>query len=453
MAGFDMRTGKIAGHMTRFALPLVIGNMFQLTYNAADSVIVGRYVGDAAQAAIGVANPMMNVLIFFIVGACNGIGVILSECYGTGNLKKLKKEFGTAVSFGTGLFFILSILFYFLAPAFLRLISTPPEIMAETVRYTRIILIGICFTFLYNVCASALRGLGDARTPLFFLILSSCLNIGLDLLFVTQFNYGVVGAAWGTVISQGISALLCLLLIQLKQPLLKLRIRDLKIEMGLLLKILNYSISTGLQQITLNIGKVLIQSFVNPLGVPAVAAFNAVNRVDDFVFQPEQSIASAVTTFVAQNRGVGHKERIKKCLWYGLGMELIYGIFIGMVVFFNAERIMGLFTKEEGSRMILIGTLYLQFMALIYILPGVTNWLQGYIRGFGKMNVCLAATFIQMVGRVAASAFLIPRYGIPGVAYSCLIGWIFMLLFEAPYFLYHQKKWISELSERNNEDG
>lgn len=444
MAGYDMRTGNIAGHMMRFAVPLVIGNFFQLTYNAVDSIVVGRCVGDAAQAAIGVANPLMNVLIFFIVGACNGIGVILSECYGAGEHERLKKEFATAAVFGTGVVLLFSALFFLLTPLLLTLISTPPEIMAQTTGYMRIIIMGLCFTFLYNVSACALRSLGDAKTPLLFLVLSSCLNIGLDVLFVVRYSFGVAGAALGTVISQAVSAFLCMAVIQSGNPYLRLGRKDLRIDARLLKRLLQYSVSTGMQKITLNVGKVLIQSFVNPLGVSAVAAFNAVNRVDDFVFQPEQSIASAMTTFVAQNRGAGEKERIRKCLWCGLLMELLYWVLIGAAVFFSAEGIMGLFTAKEGGSMAAIGTAYLRYMSFFYVMPGITNWLQGYVRGFGKMNVCLTATFVQMVGRVGAGAFLIPAYGIVGVAFSCLAGWVLMLLFEIPYCV--KKKYLTPSS-------
>lgn len=440
MAKFNMTTGNIPGHLTRFAIPLVLGNMFQLTYNAFDSIIVGRVVGDEAQAAIGIANPLMNVLIFFIVGACNGVGVILSECFGAGEKERYRKELGTAVAFGTIFFVAAGVLFWMGAPAILGWIKTPPQIMDATVGYLRIVLLGLGFSYLYNVYAAAVRSTGNTSMPLLFLVLSSCLNIGLDILLVAGMKLGTQGAAIGTVIAQAFAAVFCIVFASFRLPLLRLTVREFRIEGGLLKKLLNYSVSTGLQQITLNVGKVLIQSFVNPLGVQAVAAFNAVNRIDDFVFQPEQSIASAVTTFVAQNRGAKQKERVRKCFWYGLVMEVIYWIVIGVVVFTQSGVLMRAFTADEGSLMVAIGAEYLKYMSFFYVMPAVTNWMQGYIRGFGRMNVCLAATFIQMIGRVGSAAFLIPRFGIVGAAYSCSLGWIVMLLFEMPYYLIHKKE-------------
>lgn len=437
----NMTSGNIVGHMTGFAVPLVLGNLFQLTYNAADAIIVGRFVGDEAQAAIGIANPLMNVLIFFIVGCCSGIGVILSECCGAGDKENFRQELGTAVSFGILFFAGTGIVFWLCTEGLLGLISTPPEIMGQTAGYLRIVLTGLVFSFLYNVFAAAARSTGNAKVPLYFLVLSTVLNILLDYFLIAVLGMGVYGAALGTVISQGAASLLLVVYAGSTLPLLRLDKSCLAIRRERLRKILNYSFSTGMQKITLNVGKVLIQSFVNPLGIQVVAAFNAVNRIDDFVFQPEQSIAAALTTFSAQNRGAGKKERIKKGFWYGLWMETVYWAAAAILIFTQAELLMQLFTVREGSSMVQAGTVYLRYMSFFYLLPAVTNWMQGYIRGFGRMNVCLAATFIQMAGRVGAGAVLIPAYGLEGVAFSCLAGWICMLLFELPYYFLDKKKY------------
>ena len=339
----DMTRGNITHHLMKFALPLILGNIFQLTYNAVDSIIVGRFVGDAAQAAIGTANPIMSIAVFFIVGICTGTSVLMSEYFGAKDYEKLKKEIGTAMSVGILFTGALSILCILLSRRFLILIHTPKEILDSATGYLQIVFGGLIFTFLYNMYAGTMRSIGDAKTPIYFVAFSAILNIFFDLLFVVYYPLGVQGAAIGTILSEMISALLCLIYVTLKMPMISLKWKDLRIDKQLLKDTINYSWSTGMQKITLNIGKVLIQAFVNDLGVASIAAFNAVNRVDDFVFQPQQSNASSMTTFVAQNRGAKKPERIRKSFLTGMLMETIYWGIIGTLIWIFSEGVMSLF--------------------------------------------------------------------------------------------------------------
>lgn len=435
----DMTEGSISQHLIRFAIPLILGNMFQLTYNAVDSIVVGRFVGNGAQAAIGICNPFMNVLSFFIVGVCNGIAVLMSEFCGAKNEKALREEMGTSLVFGTGFFAVLALAVWCLVGPILRLLSTPQEVFEMTGGYLRIVLVGLVFTFIYNLYAAALRSMGDSKTPLYFLIFSSVLNIVLDLCFVAGLKMQVYGAAAATVISQTVSSLMCVVYVYKKVPALKLTKEEYRIARPLLGRTIQYSWATGMQKITLNVGKLLVQAFVNPLGVDVIAAFNAVNRIDDFVFQPEQSIGAAMTTFAAQNRGAKKNERIQKSFRIGMCMEVVYWAVIGTVVFLNARTLMTWFSPEPDNIMIDLGISYLSIMAFLYLMPGITNGLQGYVRGWGQMNVCLISTFVQIVARVAAAAILIPRLGMQGAAYCCFFGWTVMLLYEVPYYIIHRK--------------
>ena len=431
----DMTKGNITNHLAKFALPLILGNIFQLTYNAVDSIIVGRFVGDAAQAAIGTANPIMNIAVFFIVGICTGTSVLMSEYFGAQDYDKLRKEIGTAMSVGIIFTAVLSIICMLLSRRFLILINTPDEILDMSTGYLQIVFGGLLFTFLYNIYAGTMRSIGDARTPIYFVAFSALLNVFFDLLFVVYYKLGVHGAAIGTILSEMISAILCVVYVHIKMPMISLKWKDLRIDKKLLKDTVNYSWSTGMQKITLNVGKVLIQAFVNDLGVASIAAFNAANRVDDFVFQPQQSIASSMTTFVAQNRGAKKPERIRKSFLTGMLMETAYWIIIGTIVWIFSEGIMYLFVGDTTTEVARLGIIYLRTMAFFYILPGMTNGLQGYMRGWGKMNICLASTFVQIVGRIAAAAILIPRFQVAGISYSCLVGWLCMLSFEIPFYL------------------
>lgn len=436
----DMTKGGIRAHLVRFAVPLILGNIFQLTYNAVDSIIVGKFVGNQAQAAIGISAPLMNVIIFFIVGICNGTSVLMSEYFGAGDHRKFRREVSTAMIVGIVFALCIALATCIFVRTVLQLIRTPDEIMDITAGYLRIVCAGLVFTFLYNIYAATLRSIGDARTPIYFLIFSSVLNVALDLVFVVGLKAGVYGAALATVISQGISSVLCMIYIRRFVPLLSIPRGEMTVDRALLKDTIHYSWSTGMQKITLNVGKVLVQSCVNPLGVDTIAAFNAVTRVDDFVFQPEQSIGSAMTTFAAQNRGAGNQERVEKSLKTGMLMEAVYWLFIGTLIYLVSTPVMHLFVSDAENAVVGLGSNYLRTMAFFYLLPAMTNGLQGYIRGWGRMNVCLMATFLQIVGRVTSAYILVPRMGLEGIAYSCLIGWIVMLAYEVPYYLWLRGK-------------
>ncbi|SFR73120.1 MATE family efflux transporter [Anaeromicropila populeti] len=435
----NMTSGNISKHLIRYSVPLILGNLFQLTYNAVDSIIISRFASKESLAAVGTANPIMNIIIFFIIGICMGASVLMSEFFGSDDTDTLTKEISTTLIFGLISTTIISIICILLSRPVLLLMNTPDEILEKSALYLKIIFLGLLFTFLYNVFASALRSIGDAKTPLYFLSLASVLNGCLDFLFIAFFQLDIVGAALATIIAEAISAILCIFYIYKKVPVLHLSRKALKIDVDLLKKTLHYGWATAMQQTCLYIGKLLVQGAVNPLGVDAIAAFNAVNRVDDFAFTPEQSISHSVTTFVAQNRGAKTEDRIMKGFKIGLVLEIFYWVFICILTFLCAELIMKLFAKSHETEMINLGKKYLQLMAFFYLLPAVTNLLQGFFRGIGNMKITLVCTTVQMIFRVTFVYLFAPSFGIPGIAYACLLGWIAMLSVEVPYFFHSIK--------------
>lgn len=434
-----MTTGNISKHLIGFAVPLVLGNLFQLTYNAADSIIVGRYVGTNALAAVGTANPIMNIVMFFIVGICMGASVLMSEYFGAKDIEKFKREVSTTMIAGILFTIILTIICVCLTKPMLRLIKTPDEIITDAAMYLRIIFFGLIFTFLYNIYAATLRSVGDTKTPLKFLIMSSFFNIIMDIIFIVGFNMGVAGAAIATIIAEMLSCIFCIVYVYKKVPLLRFSRKDIILDKELLKVTISYSWVTAMQQTCLHIGKVLVQGAVNPLGVDSIATFNAVNRVDDFAFTPEQSISHGMATFIAQNRGAKKNSRINKGFWVGMKIETLYWAMIVGVVYFGARDIMQLFVPDEEAKVVELGIVYLQMMAFFYLLPSWTNGIQGYFRGMGDLKVTLNSTFVQMVGRVSFAYLLAPRMGIVGIALSCLIGWIVMLAYEVPIYIKHRK--------------
>lgn len=434
----DMTSGKITPQLVKFTIPLILGNFCQLTYNATDSIIVGRYLGTNALAAVGVAAPIMNIAIFFIVGICLGMSILMSEFFGSGDYAKLRREVTTSI-IGGGLFTLcISILGILLAKPILRLLATPEVIIPDATLFLRIILAGLIFTFGYNLYASSLRSMGNAKLPLYFLAVSALLNIIMDFLFILGLHMGVEGAALATITAEALSALFCWIYVELKVPILRFRRKDWIFDRSLLRTTASYSFVTAMQQITLHLGKLMVQGAVNTLGVASIAAFNAVVRMDDYVMTPQQNIGHANTTFIAQNRGGKKFKRIMQGYRIGLRMELIYTFIISAVIFLCAKPIMYLFLGGGEEEAIQAGVNYLHIMAFLYWMPALTNIIQGLFRGMGKMKITLNSTFVQMLGRVISAFPLAYWLGLKGVVIACFIGWVYMLSYELPFFF---KEW------------
>ncbi len=447
MAQLNMTRGSVGRNMARFATPLILGNFFQLSYNLVDSVIAGRFIGENALAAEGTASPIMNILILGASGVSIGAGVLMSEFFGAGKGDRLKRELSTVLLFG--LFFSLALVglgVAFTCPL-LRALAVPEEILGITGVYVRIIFLGVPFTYFYNTLAAALKSVGDAKTPLKFLVFSSLLNGGLDLLFIGCLGFGIVCSAVTTVVAEAASAVLSVGYIYWKIPALALRPDEVRLDRGLLRTTLDYGSTTALQQSCQPIGKLLVQRCVNALGVDAMAAFNAVTRIDDFATIPEQSIAQAITTFVAQHRGHGvrlqeDRARVYEGFRVGMLLEGCYFLCICLVAETLKRPIMTLFVEAGSSRgTIAMGCQYLTLMGFLYLLPGMTNGLQGFFRGCGRMRVTLLCTCIQVFTRVALSYVLVPRMGILGFAVASGVGWVCMLGFESLYLAWNKGRW------------
>ncbi len=437
----DMTQGRILPRLWRYALPILLSNWFQLAYNAVDSIIAGRFIGREALAAEGIAGPVMNLVILFINGLCIGSGVLMSEAFGAKDYAKVRECHATLLLSGLLMSLLLSLSASLLSPLILGFLRCPGEIFSITDTYLRIIFLGTPFTFLYNALSSALKSAGDSKTPLVFLAVSAVLNAALDLVLLGVYGFGITCSALTTVLSEALSALLTLLYMIRREKVIFPSRSDFRIKPQILKSILVYAGPTALQQAIQPIGKVLIQSRVNALGVSVIAAFNAVTRVDDFACIPEQGIAAAMATFTAQNRGAGKTERIREGFVCGLMLEVSYWVFIAFTAFAFRRPIVSLFVSGESApEVISIGVKYLSLMSFFYILPAFTNGLQGFFRGMGKMFTTAVGTTIQITLRTLFTFILAPENGIIGIALSCAIGWSVMLLFEIPYSVITLKK-------------
>lgn len=431
----DLTKGKIMPLLVGFTIPLVLGNLFQLTYNAVDSIIVGQFVGKEALAAVGICNPVMTLMILFLNGLCMGASILMGTQFGAKDYNKLQRQISTTMLSGTVFSAMLSLFCIIFSRPILKLLQVDPAIMDLTVSYMRIIFLGLIFTFLYNFFSSTLRALGDSQTPLYFLIASSLLNIFGDLFFVIVLKMGSNGCAISTVISEMMCCVFCIIYIQKRVEILRLGRKWLVFDNSLLKKTISYGWVSAMQQATVQLGKIGIQAIVNTMGVYVAAAFAVVNRIDDFAYTPEQNIGHAMTALMAQNKGANEKKRMKEGFKCGMVLEFIYGIILFAVCFILARPLMLLFVKDE--EVILHGVKYLRLISFMYILPAATNGIQGYFRGIGDLKITLLSSFINMGVRVIAAIplVLIMGMGIEALPLSYLAGWIGMLIAELPLLI------------------
>ena len=436
----DLTTGKIMSILVNFTVPLVLGNLFQLTYNAVDSIIVGHFVGKEALAAVGICNPVSTLMILFLNGLCMGASILMGIQYGAKDYETLHRQISTTLLSGAVFSFFLTLVCVIFAVPILLLLQVDPSIMDMTVQYLRIIFLGLMFTFLYNFFSSTLRALGDSASPLYFLIISAILNIFGDLFFVIVLKAGSNGCAISTVLSEALCCLFCIIYIQKKVPILRLGKKWLVFDARLLKKTIAYGWASAMQQATVQMGKIAIQALVNTMGVSVAAAFAVVNRIDDFAITPEQNIAHAMTALMAQNKGAGKNDRMREGFRCGMILELVYGAAVMLICLGFARPLMSLFVKDE--EVIGHGVVYLHLIAGMYILPAITNSLQGFFRGIGDLKVTLMSSFTNMTVRVIAAApmVLLWNFGIEALPYSYLAGWIARLLVETPLMLQIYRK-------------
>ena len=439
MKNIDMTKGKLLPELTAFTLPLILGNFFQLMYNMVDTIVIGRFAGSHALAAVGTSDPIMTILIWGVSGVCVGASVLMSNFFGARDYDRLKAELGTTIVMG-----LLAALLALLAgmiscDPLLRLLNVPEDVFTDAGIYLRIIYLGMPFTCLYNIYAAALRSIGDSKTPLKYLMISSLLNMGLDIIFVAVFHMGVAGAGLATILAEGLSAVLCIIYVNKQIPLLQVNISDLlKPDRSLARKTISYGGITALQQCAQPIGNLMIQGTINTLGFASIAALHAVHKIEDIGLVPGRTISTSITTCTAQNQGAGNYDRMERGFKVGMGMELFTGIILFPILLLLKRPLMLLFTTDEA--IIVEGLSYYAIMAGAYWLSSFTNGTQGYFRGIGAMTTTLFGTLTQITIRVIVTFILVPRIGIQGIGYACMAGWSAMLIWQTPYRIYRRNR-------------
>lgn len=421
----DLTQGAPTKLIISFAIPMIIGNLFQQLYNLVDSIVVGQFVGKNALAAVSSAFTVMVFVTSIIIGLCMGASIVFSQFFGAGDIDKLKRSITTSFIFILGVTVCMMIGTLLGVEQIIRFMNIPQELYSDTKIYLEIIFIGLIFTFLYNGMSSLLRALGDSKTPLYFLALSAIVNIVLDLVFVLQFGMGVKGVALATLIAQAVSAVLCTLYSFKKLPILHMKRQEIVFDKLLFRLIAKYAVLTSVQQSIMNLGILLIQGLVNSFGTIAMAAFGAAVKIDAFAYMPVQDFGNAFATYVAQNKGAGETKRIKDGVRSTAKMILVFCLIISCIVLLFAKQFMLIFIKPEEVEVMAIGVSYLRVIAPFYMLIGFLFMFYGLYRGLGRMNMSIILTIISLGTRVILAYLLagIPQIGLLGIWWAVPIGW------------------------------
>ena len=442
MKKYDMLSDSPAKSLFFFALPMILGNLFQQFYNLADSVIVGRFLGEDALAAVGASYSLTNVFIMIAIGGGIGASVITSQYFGAKNYAKMRTSAYTSLISYLILSVILAVFGYAFHPGILTLLKTPQNIYADACTYLKIYFTGLPFLFMYNVLSAKFNALGRSKIPLFLLIFSSLLNVGLDILAVSALNMGIAGAAAATVFSQGISAVISLIiLIKLLSGYKK--DNDEKEQLysfKLLWRITRISIPSIIQQSIVSVGILLCQSAVNSFGSSVLAGYTAASRIESICVVPMIATGNAVSTFTAQNLGAKNPERVQKGFAAGVKMVGCFAVILLIAVKLFGNMAVRAFLDENSTAAAYeTGAAYAGFLAFFYVLIGLKATSDGVLRGAGDMPVYMTANLVNLASRVLIANLLSPIYGVQMIWYAIPIGWF--LNFVISYVWYRTGRW------------
>lgn len=437
----DMTEGSIVRQVTLFALPLMLGNIFQMLYNTVDSIVVGNFVGTQALAAVGSTTMIVNMMVFFFNGFSAGAGVVIANYFGAKDMEKLHKSIETTMAAT----FVLSLLFTIAGVAavkpMLRFMATPEDVFGEATVYLQIYIGGISGLLVYNMGSGILRAVGDTMRPLYFLILTSVLNIILDLVFVLGLHRGIDGVAWATILSQFISAFLTMALLTRSRDIYRLTWHDLKIDRAILGSIFAVGLPAGIQAIITAFSNVFVQSYVNFFGSGCMAGWSCYNKLDQFIMLPMQSMAMAATTFVSQNVGAGKQRRVNRGTVITVSMAVgVTAVIVAFLCIFAAPAV-GLFSPDEA--VIEYGVLFIRANCFFLLFNSVNHVLAGALRGRGDSKgpmiiMLLAFVGIRQVYLYVVTHFVANTPFLVGFGYP--VGWTSCCIIELAYFFLRWRK-------------
>ncbi len=426
----DLLHGNIRKELLALMMPLIIGNILQQFYNTVDSMIVGRYVGNTAFAAVGVAGSVMNLFIFMLSGGCNGISIIFAELYGQKKWGLLRRESFLSLLLGGGTALVLSLLGLGFLHTLLDVLKTPAEVVSYARDYLWIILSGLPVTFFYNWCAAVLQAAGDTRTPLFTLLLAMSLNTVLDVLFVAGMHWGTAGTAAATVAAQLTASLICLCIMRKSHPEFFFGRPDMIWDEGLMKKTVKFGSVSALHQSSLYIGKLLVQGAVNTGGVDMISAYTATMRIEGFANSFSDSGAVAISVFVAQNRGAGKRERVRTGFRQGWMIMMTLAVILSVLMIAVTQKAVVLLMGNPSAGVLRNAEEYMLVISVFYFLCFTGSSFVGFFRGIGRVEVPVIGTMLQMSVRVVLAYLLIGTMGLRAVALATGAGWAAIVVYQ-----------------------
>ena len=448
MAVTQMTEGNISKKLVFFAVPVLISNLFQQLYNTVDTAIVGRFVGANALAAVGTCNLVIVFMIYFFIGLSNGSSVVLSQAFGENDNEKIFKTVHTTMGLSVISGIALMTIGLLSAETILKWINTPDDVIGYAITYIKIYFLSMIPMMVFNMGTGILRAIGDSKTPLYYLAVSGVANIILDLIFIVQFKFGVMGAALATTISQTISAVLIMIKLIKSNEIYKLHISKIRIDFDILKKILVIGIPTGLQSVLVCFSNIIVQSKVNLFGLNVMAALSIYYKVEGFIYMPIEAMAMAISNFIGQNIGAKNLERVKKGKKLSMRICVVMTVLIGGLIMLLHTPILKIFTTDE--KVIYYGTQFILFIVPLYFIYAMNQILSGVLRGAGQTFIPMVIGLVCMCGlRVGWLVVMIGIVKDVRIIYASYpLTWIFTNIFMSIY--YYKGKWMEKSISNEN---
>lgn len=438
----DFTRGNETKSIFFFALPMLIGSVFQQLYNICDTIIVGQFLGKDAMAAVSSSGSIMFLIISLLSGIGIGFSILVSQYFGSKDMKKVKMTIDTIyvfIFFGSIIFSIFGII---MSKPLLNLINTPQNILDQSKLYLNIIFGGLIFSAGYNTVSSILRGLGDSKTPLYFLIISTIINIILDIIFILVFNMGVEAVSLATIISQGVSLLCSMIYLNKKHDILKFNLKNIIFDKDIFKQGLHLGLPSGIQQTLFSVGAIAVQSLINEFGVDAIAAGGICYKIEDFIALPIMNLGSATSTFVAQNVGAREFERVKKGVLASIKISAIMCFISFIILMLFSDNLIKFFNTD--LEVIRIGSINLKITAPFFIFIGISFILNNAMRGAGDSIFPLISSMLSLwIIRVPFAYLFSRHFGIHGVYMGIVFAWFVGALISGIYFL--KGKWREKI--------
>lgn len=441
----DLLHGPIFQSLIVFMIPLLISNIFQQLYNTVDTMIVGNYLGDTSLAAIGSCTAIYDLLVGFALGIGNGLSIVTARSFGSGDHELLKKSVASSIVIGIISSIIITILGSLVLYPLLEVLNTPKEIITEAYSYISLIALFVIVMFAYNLCAGLLRAIGNSMIPLVFLVISSILNIGLDLLFITQFQMGVMGAAVATVLAQGISVVLCVIYILKKTPILIPNREHFSKDKELYKELLGQGLSMGFMSSIVSTGTVILQYGINGLGYLTIAAHTAARKLYMFFNMPFTSMGLAISTFVSQNKGAMQGKRIRLAIRYAYLYDIVLAGIVSLILWIFAPALVHMISGSNEAVVLNNGSLYLMIVGPFYAILGVLMQTRFALQGLGMKMLPLISSVIEFIGKIIFVLVLIPRFAYLAVIFCEPVIWCIMTV--QLVYTFYTNSFIKEAKE------